>query len=272
MLPRAKGSMPRAKLLRAALLLLTPHAGAFSPPLRFRTPSGPLTVAAANVGALQCSTPAAATLGQHAGRCRRRHDTPPTMLYAIGRPRGIVALVAVIAAAATALMRRGRPAPAAAATPSPPAAASDDGLEESLAILDSVQVRCCDLQLERRPELALERLCILAKPSTVEVEQLKELFAGLRRVCDRGDRFTVYWDLRKLRPPSRAALDYGVEWMAQPENAEDLDRFIEAIVILVSSPIVRLVANWCVRACNPPNPVHVVTSEDEVIGLAQGYR
>ena len=54
--------------------------------------------------------------------------------------------------------------------------------------------------------------------------------------------------------------------MAQPENAEDLDRFIEAIVILVSSPIVRLVANWCVRACNPPNPVHVVTSEDEVIG------
>ena len=67
------------------------------------------------------------------------------------------------------------------------------------------------------------------------------------------------------------ALELMGMWWSVTRDRIEL-RFIEAIVILVSSPIVRLVANWCVRACNPPNPVHVVTSEDEVIGLAQGYR
>ena len=60
--------------------------------------------------------------------------------------------------------------------------------------------------------------------------------------------------------------------MGRHENAADFDESINAIVLLVTSPIVRLVAERCLKACNPPNPVHVVSDEAEAIEAARGYR
>ena len=107
------------------------------------------------------------------------------------------------------------------------------------------------------------------QPSAAQVHLL--LAAQVRRVMDRGEHFTVFWDLRQLRPPSRAALKFGVGWMGRPENGADFDEYIDAIVLLVTSPVVRFVAEWSLKACNPPNPVHVVSNEAEAIEAARAY-
>tara|TARA_B110001469_G_scaffold107915_1_gene108350 strand:- start:308 stop:1150 length:843 start_codon:yes stop_codon:yes gene_type:complete len=177
-----------------------------------------------------------------------------------------------------------------------------------------LQVPCCVLSLYPQGELALPRLGVRALPSPVEVSQLEQIFAEVRRtvgqvaarfvgrpwaacsdislkpppplsacpvylllpaqvrgVMDREEHFTVFWDLRQLRPPSPASLKFGVGWMGRPENAADFDESINAIVIMVASPIVRLVAEWSIKACNPPNPVHVVSDEAEAIEAARRY-
>lgn len=134
-----------------------------------------------------------------------------------------------------------------------------------------LQVPCCVLSLYPQGELALPRLGVRALPSPVEVSQLEQIFAEVRGVMDREEHFTVFWDLRQLRPPSPAALKFGVGWMGRPENAADFDESINAIVIMVASPIVRLVAEWSIKACNPPNPVHIVSDEAEAIEAARRY-
>jgi len=132
-------------------------------------------------------------------------------------------------------------------------------------------VRCCALSVEPAGELGLPRMCVRALPATVDVPQLERIFAQVRRQLDRGEHFTTFWDLRQLRPPSRAALKFGVGWMGRPENGADLDEYINAIVLLVTSPVVRFVAEWSLKACNPPNPVHVVSNEAEAIEAARAY-
>ena len=78
--------------------------------------------------------------------------------------------------------------------------------------------------------------------------------------------FTIMWDLRCLVPPSLSALDYGAKW--QGDNAEDIERLGQSIVVLVSSPVTRICANLCVRVCNPPQPVKICTDVEEATAFA----
>ena len=223
-----------------------------------------------------------------------------TALVAYRLPLAVMATLAVLAAAAARFGRRrnGLQAPFQASVPaaraslelseaaggarselSTPDSGSDgDVALDPLGLRDLAEpssrlllVPCCALSLDPQGELALPRLGVRALPSPVEVSQLEQIFAQVRGVMDREEHFTVFWDLRQLRPPSPAALKFGVGWMGRPENAADFDESINAIILLVTSPIVRLVAEWCLKACNPPNPVHVVSGEAEAIEAARAY-
>ena len=55
------------------------------------------------------------------------------------------------------------------------------GQQGGAEVLSSLLVKCCALSLEREAELGLPRLCVRALPSTVEVEQLEQIFAQARR-------------------------------------------------------------------------------------------
>lgn len=89
----------------------------------------------------------------------------------------------------------------------------------------------------------------------------------LREALDREEPFTILWDLRRLVPPSLSALDYGSKW--QSENSDDIERLGQSIVVLVSSPVTRVCANLCVRACNPPQPIRICGKEEEAIAFAK---
>ena len=227
-----------------------------------------------------------------------------TALIACRLPLAVMATLAVLAAAAARFGRRkpsnGLPTPFQASVPAARMTSPDQlseaagGARSELSTPDSgsdgdvaldplglrdladtssrlLLVPCCALSLDPQGELGLPRLCVRALPSPVEVSQLEQIFAQVRGVMDREEHFTVFWDLRQLRPPSPAALKFGVGWMGRPENAADFDESINAIILLVTSPIVRLVAEWCLKACNPPNPVHVVSGEAEAIEAARAY-
>ena len=92
-------------------------------------------------------------------------------------------------------------------------------------------------------------------------------FAGdCSAALDDGNDFAITWDLRKLVPPSLAALSYGQTW--QTENAADIERLGKSITVLVSSPVTRVCANLCTRVCNPPQPLRICSSTAEAIAFA----
>ena len=57
------------------------------------------------------------------------------------------------------------------------------------------------------------------------------------------------------------------EWMG--ENAADIERLGESITVIVGSRVTRVCANLCVRACNPPQPVRVCSTEEEALAFAR---
>ena len=97
--------------------------------------------------------------------------------------------------------------------------------------------------------------------------ELRQMANVLRAALDREETFTILWDLRRLVPPSLSALDYGNKWQA--ENAADIERLGESIVVLVSSRLTRVCANLCTRVCNPPQPTRICTTEEDALAFAR---
>jgi hypothetical protein len=91
----------------------------------------------------------------------------------------------------------------------------------------------------------------------------------LRDALDRDEPFTVLWDLRAMRPPSRAALKYGVDWMGLPRNVEAIDALVEGTVIIAGSAIVRTLCRWVLHVCQPPQPVRICRDEAAALTAAK---
>ena len=83
--------------------------------------------------------------------------------------------------------------------------------------------------------------------------------------------FSVLYDLRALRPPSRAALRYGISWMGTDANKADLESQVQGVVVLVASPVVRAVARGVIAACRPPHPVRICADDAAAIEHARDF-
>ena len=82
-------------------------------------------------------------------------------------------------------------------------------------LLGPLGLQCSSSHLEQHPELACPRLVLQARPAKIEEAELEQMCMLLRDTLDRNEPFTVLWDLRQMRPPSRAALRFGVDWMGE---------------------------------------------------------
>ena len=150
--------------------------------------------------------------------------------------------------------------------PNPAAAMRDAGTAGRL--LDEMELACCWLLHESaRDELPIPRFLVTARPSKILEPELRQMALVLRKALDRDETFAISWDLRKLVPPSLSALNYGQRWMG--ENAADIERLGESITVIVGSRVTRVCANLCVRACNPPQPVRVCSTEEEALAFAR---
>ena len=150
--------------------------------------------------------------------------------------------------------------------PNPADAMRDAGTAGRL--LDEMELACCWLLHESaRDELPIPRFLVTARPSKILEPELRQMALVLRKALDRDETFAISWDLRKLVPPSLSALNYGQRWMG--ENAADIERLGESITVIVGSRVTRVCANLCVRACTPPQPVRVCSTEEEALAFAR---
>lgn len=128
-----------------------------------------------------------------------------------------------------------------------------------------LELKCCCASLEVHPELAEPRLILRALPAKIEEAELQQMTVLLSDTLDRNLPFSVLWDLRQMRPPSRAALRYGIDWMG--ENAEPIDELVQSTVIVASSPVVRAICSMILKVCRPPRPVRLC--ENDVAALEE---
>ena len=150
--------------------------------------------------------------------------------------------------------------------PNPAVAIREAGQGDRL--VDEMELACCWLTYEAPcKELPLPRFRVTARPAKILEPELKQMANVLSEALAREEEMTILWDLRCLVPPSLSALDYGLKW--QSERADDIERLGMSIVVLVSSPITRVCANLCVRACKPPQPVQICTKEEAAIDFAR---
>ena len=95
----------------------------------------------------------------------------------------------------------------------------------------------------------------------------QEAAAVRARILDVGAPLTLLWDLTKFSLPSRKQAKLGVEWAGA--NAQDLDRGLQGIAIVVGSPVIRSVAAFFVRVLKPPQPMCVCASVEEATAFAE---
>ena len=152
-------------------------------------------------------------------------------------------------------------------------AVQQGGYGHSAPALDALHaaedLACVSAGLETRPELALPRFYVLARPEKITVDQVEMVLRSLGCALDRGKEFTVLWDLRELKIPPRAVIRVATDWMGQPENAKRLDRQARATAVVVKGPLIRACASWTLAICKPPCPVRICRDRDEALEFAR---
>ena len=140
-------------------------------------------------------------------------------------------------------------------------------LDAALSRLARLDVGFAALLFERVPRHALPRLAIVGSGAPIRDADAAAALARMRAILDVGAPLTLLWDLTKFSLPSRKQAKLGVEWAGA--NAQDLDRGLQGIAIVVGSPVIRSVAAFFVRVLKPPQPMCVCASVEEATAFAE---
>ena len=81
--------------------------------------------------------------------------------------------------------------------------------------------------------------------------------------------FTVLWDPRGVRWPHLPPRHLRIIRAWVDANAEKWDTQVQAHALLLTNPIVRGVARLVIRLFAPPQPLRIVTSEEEALDFAR---
>ena len=81
--------------------------------------------------------------------------------------------------------------------------------------------------------------------------------------------FTVLWDPRGVRWPHLTPRHLRIIRAWVDANAEKWDTQVQAHALLLTNPIVRGVARLVIRLFAPPQPLRIVTSEEEALEFAR---
>ena len=100
-------------------------------------------------------------------------------------------------------------------------------------LMEELDLRCCLGRLELPPQLDRPWLVLQARPAKIEVDELRSMCDMLRATLDRREHFTVMWDLRQMRTPSREALRFSIDFMGEPHNTRDIDELVTSTIIIV---------------------------------------
>jgi len=164
-------------------------------------------------------------------------------------------------------------APSAEPSPEPsPEPCPEPSLKPDDEIDAAKDLPCVSAGLETLPELgSLPRFYVVARPVTIDEPSVQIVLRSLRLVLDQDMPFSVVWDLRQIKVPPRAVIRIATDWMGLPDNAAPLDKNVRATAVIVKGPIIRAVASWTVKICNPPSPVKICRNQDEALEFARPF-
>lgn len=140
--------------------------------------------------------------------------------------------------------------------------------EASKLLLDELSISCCLATLEEHPQLEIVRFVARARPAKIDEAGLRSMCEMLAETLDREKPFSVLWDLREMRPPSRAALRYGMDWMGEDANARRIDELVQSTIIISNSAVVRALCGWILKVSAPPRPVRICRDDASALDAA----
>ena len=148
-----------------------------------------------------------------------------------------------------------RPAPRATRVRLPPrgetfevAALGPGRVESARAYMDEVNTRACELHVD--PDGFV--LATMRDGARFELDDAKEAVAAMRRLVPE-QRTSVLVDMRRIQSQSREARAY----FTGPEAVARLD----AVALLVSSPVSRMIATFFLRFRQQPIPTRLFDDE-----------
>jgi hypothetical protein len=147
----------------------------------------------------------------------------------------------------------------------PSAARADAAYSALLGPFDCGFITVC---LSQHAVLQLPRLVLTGHAGhRVTAEGVIDVLARIREVLDRRQPLTITWDTRHFSMPPMGAVRRAMDWVKVPENTALLDEYLQGIVIILTNPIIRSIANFVLGVLKPPQPLRVVATEEGALAF-----
>mmetsp|Transcript_14082 Transcript_14082/g.24771 ORF Transcript_14082/g.24771 Transcript_14082/m.24771 type:complete len:279 (-) Transcript_14082:50-886(-) len=131
---------------------------------------------------------------------------------------------------------------------------------------------CAQVSVERHPELALPRMCIIAKEPPFTDEAIDSFLEFLQVVFDESSEpFSVLWDLRGRALPSMKQFKRVIAWLNEKGRAHMWDSRVQGNVGIICNPIVRATVRVMISIANPPQPSKVCSNEEQALLFAREH-
>ena len=124
-----------------------------------------------------------------------------------------------------------------------------------------------ELAVEDHAELTVPRLCLRSNKKPMDDDGIVKLCAALDAAFALERPMTILWDVRSVLIPSRKQVNIGLEWIGA--NSHLLDTYLQGIAIVLSSLVIRGIANFVLSVCQPPQPNGCFADDAEAFAFAR---
>lgn len=132
-------------------------------------------------------------------------------------------------------------------------------------LVGPIDVGCASAWLERHPQLPHARMVVVAQNPPMTDESVLRFLAFVQQVLERGQPWSLCWDVQGRAFPSMAQFRLVMDWL-EDGRAEQWDEQNQAIVAIVPNPIVRGAAKVLKAIADPPHPTRIC--KDDTLALS----
>jgi hypothetical protein len=133
-------------------------------------------------------------------------------------------------------------------------------------LLGPIDQECAFAYVEQHPDLALPRMCVIAKDAPITDEAIAQFFHFVDNTFEVVDGpFTVCWDARGNAFPTKAQFSRVCDWIGDDERRDTWDSHVQGNTVILPNPLLRGIANLFARIARPPQPLRVCQDEKSAI-------
>jgi hypothetical protein len=138
----------------------------------------------------------------------------------------------------------------------------------SLPVLEPIREGCAYFSYDRPARQRYPRYLVRTDGSTTTDASVESLILFSNTILDRGEPFTMYWDLRECSVPGMGQLWRCIRWSTAEKKR--IDANIKGIAIMTSSSALRNIVTFVLEWTKPPMPLVVCGMMEEADAFAEG--